>query len=155
MSTTDALLASLAPRVGDTYFTSDWLEIDREHLEKFAWSTYLDPEHVDLTTSHNNPLGGDLVDGFLLLSLLLYFKFKHAPRFSEQQWGFNYGLNKVRFTAPVMLGQRLRLRSTITAVVPRGDGALVTTDNVLDVEGQVKPAMVAEWLSLWYDGGNA
>lgn len=61
-------------------FTSDWFELDRDHLRMFAWPTYLDEEHVDLTTSRNNPYGHDLVDGFLLLSLQLYFKFKYVPR---------------------------------------------------------------------------
>lgn len=142
----------LISQIGREYFTSDWFEIDRDHLTQFAWSTYLDEEYVDLTTSDNNPLGAELVEGFHLLSLLMYFKFKYAPRYTKGQWGFNYGLNKVRFTSPVMLGQRVRVRSSLTAAEPRGDGILVTTDNVIDVEGRDKPAMVAEWLTLWYGG---
>jgi acyl dehydratase len=153
-STTESVLDILSAQVGSEYYSSDWFEIDRAHLEMFAWSTYLDEAQVDLTTSHNNPLGADLVDGFMLLSLLLHFKFKYAPRYSDTQWGFNYGLNTVRFTSPVTLGQRIRARATLADARPRGEGIMVTTDDVIDVEGQAKPAMVAQWLSLWYEGAR-
>lgn len=154
MSVNTAMLDQITSRIGDEYFSSGWFDIDKKHMDQFAWSTYLDEDYVDLTTSDNNPLGPELLEGFMLLSLLMYFKFKYAPRYTKGQWGFNYGLNKVRFTSPVMLGQRVRLRSTLTAAEPRGDGILVTTDNVIEVKGQDKPAMVAEWLTLWY-GGNS
>lgn len=136
------------PTVGETFYVSDWFTIDEEHLRRFSWSTYLDDEHVDLTPSRNNPMGSDLIDGFLLLSLLTYFNFKHAPRTQDETYGYNYGLNRVRFTSPVMLGERVRLESTVAAAEPRSGGVRLTTDNVLHVEGREKPAMVAQWVTL-------
>lgn len=134
--------------VGEEYYLSDWFELDEDHLRQFSYSTYLDPEHVDLTISKNNPFGADLVDGFWMVSMLLYFNFKYGRRESDKEYGFNYGLNRVRFTAPLMLGERIRVRSTIKDVRRRGDGVLVTTENVMEVEGKDKPCMVAELLLL-------
>ncbi len=114
-----------------------------------ARATYLTDEYVDLTASRNNPLGADLIDGFLLLSLLTYFHFKHAPLPAEGMYGFNYGLNRVRFTSPVLVGDRVRLHVRLVDAVPRRDDRLlVTTANELEVEGRDKPAMVAEWITL-------
>ena len=95
--------------IGEEYYTSDWFQLDEDHLRQFSYSTYLDPQHVDLTISKNNPYGADLVDGFWMVSMLLYFNFKYGRRESDKEYGFNYGLNKVRFTAPLMLGERIRL----------------------------------------------
>lgn len=135
-------------KAGDEYYLSDWLELDREHLEQFAWSTYLDPKHVDLSVSKNNPLGADLVDGFWQVSMLLYFNFKYAKRSSAGEYGFNYGLNKVRFMAPLMLGQRVRVRSVVVEVGDHPAGRLVTTRNTMEVEFQDKPSMVADLVLL-------
>ncbi|MDN5796880.1 MAG: hypothetical protein L0H79_14135 [Intrasporangium sp.] len=134
--------------VGQEYYLSDWFELDEEHLRQFSYSTYLDPEHVDLTISKNNPYGPNLVDGFWMVSMLLYFNFKYGRRESDQEYGFNYGLNRVRFTAPLILGERIRVRSTIKDIRRRGDGVLVTTENVMEVEGKDKPCMIAELLLL-------
>ena len=133
---------------GEEYYVSDWFELDEDHLRQFSHATYLDPEHVDLTISNNNPYGADLVDGFWMVSMLLYFNFNYGRRESDKEYGFNYGLNRVRFTAPLMLGERIRVRSTITGLERRGEGVLVTTENVMEIEGKDKPCMVAELLLL-------
>ncbi len=135
-------------KAGDEYYLSDWLELDREHLEQFAWSTYLDPEHVDLSVSKNNPMGADLVDGFWQVSMLLYFSFKYGRRSSADEYGFNYGLNKVRFIAPLMLGQRVRVRSVVVDIADHPAGRLVTTRNTMEIEFQDKPSMVADLVLL-------
>ena len=140
--------SSHALQPGSDYFTSDWFELDREHLTQFAWSTYLDPAHVDLSVSKNNPMGADLVDGFWQLSALLYFHFKYGRRESKGEYGFNYGLNKVRFLAPLMLGQRIRVRAEVLDVQPHHAGLLVTTRNTMEIEGQERPSMVADLLLL-------
>lgn len=151
-------LTDLHQHVGEAFFTSDWLAIDADHLSAFATASYLDPEHADLTASKNNPLGATLVDGFLLTSLLTMFHFNHSPVRGEGIYGFNYGLDRVRYTHPVFIGQRLRCISTIAEVTPRPDGTvLVATDNTIEIEDEAKPAMVARWLSLFAtreDGAN-
>ncbi|WP_019630365.1 MaoC/PaaZ C-terminal domain-containing protein [Actinomadura atramentaria] len=143
------------PLPGDTHFVSDWFTIDEEHLRQFSWATYLDDAHVDLTPSRNHPLGSTLVDGFLLLSLLTYFSFKYAPRAGDGGYGFNYGTDRVRFTSPVMLGERVRVESVVVSAVERSGGTLLTTDNTMYVEGREKPAMVARWVVLQRGTGDA
>ena len=84
---------------------SGWLTIDLAHLREFAHATYLDPAYVDLTPSRNHALGPDLVDGFLLLSLLVHFEFAVPLVQTDGRYGYNYGLDRVRFTGPVFAGQ--------------------------------------------------
>lgn len=139
---TDLTYAGVAP--GAEYYTSDWFELDEAHLREFSHSTYLDPEHVDLTISKNNPYGPDLVDGFWMVSMLLYFNFKYGRRSNDREYGFNYGLDRVRFTAPLMLGERIRLRSVIKGVRRHAQGLIVTTTNTMEVEGKEKPCLVAD-----------
>lgn len=139
---------------GDEYYLSDWFELDQEHLREFAHATYLDEEHVDLTFSKNNPFGSDLVDGFWMVSMLLHFNFKYGRTTSEGAYGFNYGLDRVRFTAPLMLGERIRVRSVIKDMRDHRDGLLVKTTNTMEVEGKDKPCMVADLLLLTITPGE-
>lgn len=132
------------PDPGEEYYTSDWFELDEAHLREFAHSTYLDPEYVDLTISNNNPLGSNLVDGFWMVSMLLYFNFKFGHKPVTGEYGFNYGLDRVRFTAPLMLGERVRVRSVVKEIRPHPLGAIITTANTMEVEGKPKPCMVAD-----------
>lgn len=138
--------------VGKLAYESDWMAIDREHLQLFAQSCYLTPEHVDLTPSKNNAFGSDLVDGFLILSILVFWNFKDFPVKEEDGWGLNYGLNKVRWITPVMAGDNLRALCRVTNVERRGEGWLVTLDVTVEKEGAEKPAMKAEWLCLFLRG---
>ncbi|MFT4009067.1 MAG: MaoC/PaaZ C-terminal domain-containing protein [Nocardioidaceae bacterium] len=133
---------------GDDYYISDWFELDEQHLREFAHSTYLDDEHVDLTFSRNNPLGPGLVDGFWMLSSLLYFNFKYGQPRDSRSYGFNYGLDRVRFTAPLLLGERVRVRSVVKDVRAHRDGVLLTTTNTMEIEGKDRPCMVADLILL-------
>lgn len=145
---TEQIHTSSGFKAGDEYYLSDWFELDEQHLREFSHATYLDPEHVDLTISKNQPYGPNLVDGFWMVSMLLYFNYKYGKRTSNTEYGFNYGLDRVRFTAPLMLGERIRVRSTIRDIRQRGDGMLVTTHNVMEIEGKDKPCMIADLLLL-------
>lgn len=141
----------IAAYIGKTLFVSDWFTIDEDHLKLFAQATYLEEAQVDLTMSRNNPLGATLVDGFMSLSLLVYFGFKYSPLVNKSEWAFNYGLNRVRFITPVMIGQPIRLHAKVLAVEPHASGGLlVTTENTLELEGAARPAMVAEMLALHF-----
>ena len=140
-------LSDLAHHIGETYFESPWMSIDEPHLAQFAYATYLDPAFTDLTASKNNPLGATLVDGFLLMSA---FHFNNSPVAGEGLYGFNYGMDRVRFTHPVFVGEKIRCVATLAEVEARADGTyLVKTDNTIEIEGKDKPAMVARWLSLF------
>ena len=141
---------ALAQYIGQEIAVSDWLAIDREHLQAFGRATYLTPDDVDMTFSRNNQYGPDLIDGFMLLSLLTHFHFQAQPYGREPgAWGLNYGLDKVRFLTPVMVGQRLRCRIQLLDVKEKRAGQiLVKTLDTLELENSEKPAMVAEWLGL-------
>lgn len=133
--------------------TSDWLTIDEEHLKAFAHASYLEADRIDLTPSRNHALGPELVDGFLLLSLLVYFDFASPLFRTEGSYGFNYGVDRVRFTQPVYVGQRVRLHRTVADIKQKTPTrTLATLDTELEVEGSAKPAMVARWLFMLVDG---
>jgi acyl dehydratase len=131
---------------------SAWLTVDREHLREFSHATYLDPAYVDLTPSRNHALGPDLVDGFLLLSLIVHFEFAQPLMQTDGRYGYNYGLDRVRFTRPVFAGQAVRVRRTVAAVQRKSASrVLVTVDHTMEAQDS-EPVMVARWLMLYVDG---
>lgn len=133
--------------------TSDWLEIDESHLKDFARASYLEPDRVDLTPSRNHAMGPTLVDGFLMLSLLVYFDFASQLFRVPGGYGFNYGLDRVRFTKPVFVGDSVRLRRTVVDVVRKSPTRLlVTLDCELEMQSTGETAMVARWLYMLVDG---
>ena len=135
-----------------TSLTSKPLVIDQEHLSQFAQATYLDDDHVDLTTSRNNALGPTLVDGFLLLSLLVHFSFDKPFIQVDGAYGFNYGLDRVRFTKPVMAGEAVTVERTVTDARPVGTTrARVVEHIVMTKAGETEPVMVADWVMLYID----
>lgn len=132
--------------------TSEWLTVDQEHLSGFANATYLEPDRVDLTPSRNHAMGPQLVDGFLLLSLLVYFDFSSPLLRIEGGYGFNYGLDRVRFTAPLFVNQKVRLHRSVVDVQEKSDTrVLVTLDTRLESDKE-ETVMVARWLYLLVDG---
>ncbi len=136
--------------------TSDWLTIDQEHLSEFGHSTYLDDKYVDLTPSRNNALGPELVDGFMLLSLLVYFDFSSPLMYRPGMYGFNYGLDRVRFTKPVFVGERVRIRREIIEAESRGPNRLrVVSDIVMEVDREEpETVMIARWIMMPIDGAG-
>ena len=138
--------------IGEEIGASDWVMIDQATIDKFAEATG-DHQwiHVDVERSKKEMPGGKTIaHGFLTLSLL--------PRLSATIWaithrsrGVNYGLNKLRFTAPVPAGSRVRLRQKLLAAEDVKDaGIRMTFENVIDIEGQTQPALIAEGLSIVY-----
>lgn len=132
---------------------SEWLELDQEHLSAFAKGSYLEPDRVDLTVSQNNAFGPTLVDGFLILSLLVFFDFSKPLATLEGTYGLNYGVDRVRFTKPVFVGDRVRLKRVVAdAQRKSATRVLVTLDTEIEVQGSGATAMYARWLYLLVDG---
>ncbi len=140
-------LSELAACVGQEVAVSDWLTITQAQVNQFAEATG-DHQwiHVDPEKAKAGPFGGPIAHGFLTLSLLPKF-FESSFEIVQSRMGVNYGLNKVRFTAPVPVGSRLRARMTLLASEPIDNGGIQMTWQVLvEREGADKPVCVAESL---------
>ncbi len=142
-----ATLAELQALVGQEVAVSDWVLIDQARIDRFAEATG-DHQwiHVDPQRAAAGPFGATVAHGFLTLSLIPLLS-EQAFSVGDVRMGVNYGLNRVRFTAPVKVGSRLRGRFKLLACEPLEGGAQLTVEAVIEIEGQAKPACVAETLS--------
>lgn len=140
-------LADLAACVGQEVAVSEWITITQEQVNRFADATG-DHQwiHVDPERARQGPFGAPIAHGFLTLSLLPRF-FESSFDVRGSRMGVNYGLNKVRFTAPVPVGSRLRARMTLLSAEPvAGDGLQMAWQVQIEREGVDKPVCVAESL---------
>lgn len=146
-----ATLAELRVLAGTEVALSDWVEITQQRVNTFADATG-DRQwiHVDAERcKRESPFGGTIAHGFLTLSLLPAM-LENALALPFVKMGLNYGLNKVRFTAPVPVGSRLRARMTLQAVEDIAGGAQLAWNVVVEIEGGERPACVAEFLVRMY-----
>ncbi len=146
-----ASLAELKGLIGQEVAVSEWVEITQERVNLFADATG-DHQwiHLDVERSHKeSPYGGTVAHGFLTLSLLPMLM-ASAIRMSDVRMGVNYGLNKVRFPAPVPVGSRVRGRMMLMAVEDIPGGAQMTWQVTMEREGGDKPVCVAESISRRY-----
>ena len=144
-------LDELAACVGQEVATSDWVTVTQEQVNRFADATG-DHQwiHVDVERARAGPFGAPIAHGFLTLSLLPVF-FDSAFEIRQGGMGVNYGLNKVRFTAPVPVGSRLRAVMNLKACDPiAGQGVQMTWAVSIEREGSDKPVCVAESLVRQY-----
>jgi len=142
----------LLQHVGTELGPSEWLTVTQEMIDKFADATG-DHQwiHVDVERAKKEMPGGKTIaHGYLTLSLLPQL----APtlmKIEKRRRGLNYGSNRVRFTAPVPAGARVRLRQKLVKVEPVEDnGFRITSEMTMEVEGNARPAMVAETLGIVY-----
>ena len=142
--------AELAGMVGKR-FTSRWLTVDQARIDAFAKVTedelfiHVDPERAKATQ-----FGGTIAHGFLTLSLIpmLNHQISHINNVRN---GINYGCNKVRFTSPVPAGSKVRARAKLLSADPmKGGGVRLTNEMTIEIEGQERPACVAETMSIVY-----
>ncbi|MDH4873559.1 MaoC family dehydratase [Pseudomonas sp. BN515] len=138
-------LAELQGLVGEVVGTSDWVTIDQNRINTFAEATG-DHQwiHVDPERAAAGPFGRPIAHGFLTLSLLPTFM-TNAFELRNVKMGVNYGLNKVRFVQPVPVDSRLRGHFKVQSWEPlEGNGAQITYEMTVEIEGAAKPACVAE-----------
>jgi acyl dehydratase len=139
-------------RVGEEIGVSDWRLVTQEDIDRFAEVTGDDQWiHVDPERAKDSPFGGTIAHGYFTLSL--------APRFSYDTYNFegfafgvNYGLNRVRFPAPMPVGQKVRMRSKLLSVEDVPGGIQLATQMTFECEGGDKPVCVAESLTRLYTG---
>ena len=140
-------LGDLAKCVGQVVAVSDWLTITQQQVNLFADATG-DHQwiHVDPEKAATGPFGAPIAHGFLTLSLLPKF-FESSFEITGSRMGVNYGLNKVRFTAPVPVGSRLRAHMLLLASQPiDNQGVQMTWEVTVEREGSSKPVCIAESL---------
>ncbi len=150
MTTVVDTLADLRPLVGTELGVSDWVTVDQKRVDIFADATG-DHQwiHVDPARAARGPFGGTIAHGYLTLALLI-------PMWTEiltvrsVRTKVNYGLGKVRFPAPVPVGSRLRTRARLAALDDLPDGAQLTIDAIVELEGGEKPACVAQPIFRFY-----
>ena len=149
-------LETLQAEVGQETHVSDWLTVDQSMIDKFADAT-LDFQwiHIDKEKARaESPFGDTIAHGFLSLSLISYLTGSvdtENPRFPDIKLGVNYGMNKVRFPAPVLEGSKIRSRTTLLKVEEvAGNGLQATSQVTIEIEHQEKPACVAEILGRLY-----
>ncbi|MGH8133844.1 MAG: MaoC family dehydratase [Steroidobacteraceae bacterium] len=145
-------VGDLAKHVGGEIGVSSWIVLDQARIDEFARCTG-DHQwiHVDAErAAREGPFGGTIAHGFLTLSLLAPTGFEVLlARFTPKSV-VNYGLEKVRFVAPVRSGKRVRNRIKIASVEDKGGGRyLVTTENTIEIEGESKPALIASALAMF------
>jgi acyl dehydratase len=148
MSTTTTL-AGLAALVGTELGHSDWFEIDQARVNAFADAT-LDHQwiHVDVEKA-TAALGSPIAHGYLTLSLIPYLG-KDILKVTDVTRGLNYGLNKVRFTNMVRVGTKVRMTQKLIEAVAKGGGVQITSEVSIEVEGETRPACVAETVALLF-----
>lgn len=147
---TTITIQEMATRVG-TEQISDWVDVSQDMIDKFADATgdhqfiHVNPQMAAMT-----PFGGTIAHGFLTLSLmpLLSSKIADAPKIEGVKMGVNYGGNKVRFIQPVRSGKRVRGRFKLMELIEKRPGQWQQTNEfTVEIEGEEKPAMIAEWMS--------
>ena len=145
-------IEGLKELMGKTIGPGEWRTVTQEDIDTFADVTG-DHQwiHVDVERAKDTPFGGTIAHGYYTLSL--------APRFSEQifkfegfAFGLNYGLNKVRFPAPLPVGSKVRMRAELAEVQEIPGGLQITTKATFEREGGEKPVCVAESLARVYTG---
>ncbi|WP_028659578.1 MaoC family dehydratase [Nocardioides insulae] len=146
-SSNDELAAAIGEELGPT----EWFEVDQERVNAFADATG-DHQwiHVDVERSESGPFGGTIAHGYLTLSLI--------PQFSPQLFSLetpgaklNYGVNKVRFPNPLRVGKRIRAKAAIAGLTDLPMGKQMTVKYTVEIEGEEKPACVAETVVLLLD----
>jgi acyl dehydratase len=151
-----ATLDAIRSRIGEEVGVSDWIAVDQDRIDRFAEATE-DRQfiHVDPAAAAATPFGGTVAHGFLSLSLLSRMAADAMLVPSGLTMAVNYGLDRVRFVAPVRSGKRVRGRFRLDALDAKNPGQWLTRHTVtVEIEGEAKPALTAEWIGLLFVQGE-
>ena len=146
----ETALKTLRPRIGETLGPSGWITVDQAMIDAFAALTN-DRQfiHIDPEAARGTPFGATVAHGFLTLSLLSQMAYALLPQAPGRRLGVNYGFDRIRFLAPVRSGARLRGLFRIAAADARPpDGVMLRLAVTMEIEGEPKPALTADWLTL-------
>jgi len=157
MTPADTLITFMAPNLGAEIHVGAWLTVDQERINRFAEVTgdiqwiHTDPERA----AQESPYGVTVAHGYLTLALLPCLTESNHPDFFQKnypgmRYRVNYGLNRVRFPAPVTVNARIRGRTVLREVEKVGAGVQIIYQYTVEVEGEEKPACVAEFVARVY-----
>ncbi|MEN6360977.1 MAG: MaoC family dehydratase [Smithella sp.] len=141
---------SMKQNIGKEVFVSDWTQVTQDQINKFADAT-MDHQwiHVDVEKAAAGPFGKTIAHGFLTLSHLPFFSYQVPLKFEGAKMSINYGLDKVRFINPVISGSKIRDRIVLSALEEKpGNRLLMTQTHTIEIEGQEKPACIAQALAM-------
>ena len=143
--------ADVPSLVGQEIGVSDWVEISQERVNQFAEATG-DHQwiHVDVERA-TREIGGPIAHGYLTLSLIPHLSAGMLPIKGVTR-GINYGSDKVRFTNMVRVGKRVRMRQKLIGAEPKAGGMQIKNECTIEIEGEAKPACIAETISVLYGG---
>ena len=144
------VLKDMEKFIGKEIFVSDWTQVTQEQINQFADSTK-DHQwiHVDEEKAAKGPFGKTIAHGFLTLSHLPFFSYQVPLKLEGAQMSINYGLDRVRFINPVISGSKIRDRIKLTTLEEKpGNRLLMTQTHTIEIEGQEKPACIAEALAM-------
>jgi len=147
-----ATLDEIRKRIGEEVGVSSWILVDQPRIDAFADATE-DRQfiHVDPESAARTPFGGTIAHGFLSLSLLSRMGAEAMLLPDSLKMAINYGLDRVRFLAPVRAGSRVRGRFRLDSVEEKARGQVLMRHTVtVEIEGEDKPALTAEWLGLMF-----
>lgn len=146
-------LAEMDSKVGQELGVSDWLLIDQARIDAFAEVSgdhqfiHVDPARARVEA----PFGGTIAHGFLTVSVLSALASQAQPQLAGLRMSVNYGFDKLRFLTPVRAGSRIRARFTLKSLEERRPGEVtVIWDVTVEIEGEDRPALIAEWLNRRY-----
>jgi acyl dehydratase len=145
-----SVLKDMEKFIGKEIFVSDWTQVTQEQINQFADSTK-DHQwiHVDEEKAAKGPFGKTIAHGFLTLSHLPFFSYQVPLKLEGAQMSINYGLDKVRFINPVISGSKIRDRIVLSAMEEKpGNRLLMKQTHTIEIEGQGKPACIAEALAM-------
>ncbi|MFT5064383.1 MAG: acyl dehydratase [Gammaproteobacteria bacterium] len=148
--------AELESLIGEKLEPMDWFEITQERVNDFADAT-LDHQfiHLDPEKAAQTPFGGTIAHGFLTLSLLSHLQPKDPVVVEGIVMGINYGFDKVRFLAPVRVGKRIRSHYVLAEVTAKSPTNFLFKYSItVEIEGEDKPALKAEWLAMQVISGS-
>ncbi len=154
MTRTPPTYEQLRTMQGQELGVSDWMVVDQTRIDQFAECTgdrqwiHTDPEKA----RRRSPFRTTIAHGYLTLSVIGCLSQEMGVIPENTQAAFNYGLDRVRFIAPVKAGSRVRLRATLLKMEDKGPGQyLMTVANTIEIEGEESPALVAETLAMFYE----
>jgi acyl dehydratase len=141
--------------IGQEVGISKWIEVDQARINAFADATedwqFI---HVDPEAAKQTPFGGTIAHGFLTVSLLSAMSYDAVAPLDGVAMGVNYGFDKLRFIAPVPAGSRVRGRFRLISAEDKGGGRwLIKHEVTVEIDGQDKPALIAEWLGMQFVQG--